>query len=243
MKSEAKAISEHYLGERGKKYFAYFPDPSVDLARQYQAGYFRKFCSDEIVLLDYGCGNGLFLRCLPARERIGIEVNPHARQACMKACEKESIPITLYAHLESVETNYVDVVISNHCLEHVLNPFTSLREVLRILKPGGTLVLILPYNDFRPKNMRTWFSGDINNHLYTWTPMLLGNLLVEAGFQIESAHIYTRSMISRIFWIRQVFGEAVFRVVRYLICIFQHRREVLCVATKKTETECAGGGE
>lgn len=234
-----KKVSRHYLGKRGKKYHDLFPESSIDLARKYQASYFKKFCSDQLVLLDFGCANGLMLRCLPARERIGIEVNPYARKACIEQSKKESIPIVVLEGLDPVQSNYVDVVISNHCLEHVLDPYNALCEILRVLKPGGTLVLALPYDDFRAMHMQRWAPNDVNNHLYTWTPMLIGNLLTEVGFKVEFTRIYARSLITRKFWVRTMFGDTVFRMLRYLICTFRHRREVLCVAKKNSMPQSA----
>lgn len=40
-----------------------------------------------------------------------------------------------------------DFVLSSHMLEHSANPLKALHEWLRILKPGGTLLLVLPHRD------------------------------------------------------------------------------------------------
>jgi ubiquinone/menaquinone biosynthesis C-methylase UbiE len=68
-----------------------------------------------------------------------------------------------------------DVVISNHALEHAVRQPIALR---RLLRPGGCLVLMLPINGCAR-------SGDPTerhqHHLYTWTPLLFGNLLKEAA--------------------------------------------------------------
>jgi SAM-dependent methyltransferase len=37
-----------------------------------------------------------------------------------------------------------DVVLSSHALEHMANPIKALKEWRRVLRPGGTLVLVLP---------------------------------------------------------------------------------------------------
>lgn len=230
-----RKVSQHYLGEAGKKYHDLFPEPELDSARQYQAIYFEKYCSEQSVLLDFGCGNGLMLKCLPAREKIGIEVNPHAMNACIKQNEADSVPITVHETLDMVQSNYVDVVISNHCLEHVLEPYSVLCELLRVLRPDGIMILALPYDDFRSKHMREWNPDNIDNHLYTWTPMLIGNLLTEVGFEVKSTHIYARSLLSKQFWVRNLFGDSAFKILRHLICVFRHRREVFCVARKPVE--------
>jgi len=46
--------------------------------------------------------------------------------------------------LEGIEANKYDFVLSCHNLEHVANPLKALQEWKRVLKPGGTLVLVLP---------------------------------------------------------------------------------------------------
>ena len=40
-----------------------------------------------------------------------------------------------------------DFVLSSHMLEHSANPLKALREWLRLIKPGGTLLLVLPHRD------------------------------------------------------------------------------------------------
>lgn len=46
--------------------------------------------------------------------------------------------------LHGVPDDCYDFLLSSHCLEHVANPLAALREWRRVVRPGGTLVLILP---------------------------------------------------------------------------------------------------
>lgn len=46
--------------------------------------------------------------------------------------------------LTGIADGAYDAVLSCHCLEHVANPLAALREWLRVTRPGGCLVLILP---------------------------------------------------------------------------------------------------
>ena len=50
-----------------------------------------------------------------------------------------------------IESNKYDVVIFTEVLEHTLNPFASINEIHRILKPGGVLIMTTPFN-FRIHN-------------------------------------------------------------------------------------------
>lgn len=40
-----------------------------------------------------------------------------------------------------------DAVISSHTLEHAANPLATLREWMRVLKDGGSLVMVVPHKD------------------------------------------------------------------------------------------------
>jgi SAM-dependent methyltransferase len=40
-----------------------------------------------------------------------------------------------------------DFLISSHCLEHVPNTLRTLKEWARVIRPGGTLFLVLPHGD------------------------------------------------------------------------------------------------
>lgn len=74
-----------------------------------------------------------------------------------------------------VQNNYYDFVYSSHCLEHIKSPKNALNEWIRILKPGGLLILHLPHKYFYPNvrdkegNAAHWFDftpDDIIHLLY-----------------------------------------------------------------------------
>jgi SAM-dependent methyltransferase len=46
--------------------------------------------------------------------------------------------------LSGLSTDTVDFVIANHLFEHLDNPIRGLREMVRVLRPGGVLYLALP---------------------------------------------------------------------------------------------------
>lgn len=49
--------------------------------------------------------------------------------------------------LEQLETDSYDAVISSHVLEHIANPIAALREWMRVLRPGGNLLIVLPHKE------------------------------------------------------------------------------------------------
>ena len=174
----AYGASEHYDAE----YFAW-QNAGMQVKVRYKTIRFAPHVSKEDVVLDFGCAGGALLDSLNCREKLGVEINPVARAA---AGERG---IDTFATLESVPEQVADVVISSHTLEHIPDPYTALVQLKGKIKTGGKLVLLLPIDDWR--RGRKYRPGDINNHLYTWSPLLLGNLLSEAGYSVSEGDIRT----------------------------------------------------
>jgi SAM-dependent methyltransferase len=170
------ASSEHYRGSRGARYFAR-QSQNGHIKGRIEARKFRSYVKGGDVVLDFGCGGGYVLSSLNCARRLGVEVNPAARAEAVKH------GIECYESLLEIPDNCIDVAISNHALEHVIHPIAILKEFRRKLKEDGTLILCLPIDDWRVE--RHFDPSDMNHHLHTWTPLLLGNSLCEAGFHAE----------------------------------------------------------
>jgi SAM-dependent methyltransferase len=146
---------------------------------------FQPFIARTDTVLDFGCASGEVLMAIPCARRIGVEVNP----AFLSRARAKGIEA--YASLADVPGNSVDVAISGHVLEHCLRPLDELLGIRRVLREGGRLVLVLPLDDWRAQ--RRFDALDLNHHLYAWTPLLLGNLLSEAGFEVEHVGVSTHA--------------------------------------------------
>ena len=131
-------------------------------------------------VLEFGCGGGWLLAALPAFERYGVEVNEHALANARK------LSLKVFSSLSKVKNSSIDLVISNNALEHTLDPLLCLKELFRKVKQGGFCVFVVPCESIRSK----YFPNDINHHLFSWSPMCLGNLFAEAGFVIKECKPY-----------------------------------------------------
>jgi SAM-dependent methyltransferase len=93
-------------------------------------------------VLDNGCGIGLYLRALAehARQAVGVEYDrERAAQAGQSAptvnAAGEALPLPPAAF---------DLILSHEVLEHVADDRAALKEMARLLRPGGRLVLFVP---------------------------------------------------------------------------------------------------
>lgn len=97
-------------------------------------------------LLDIGCNDGLFsveiANHINAKEIYGIEIDGNAAK---KAEEKGVKVKILDANMGfPFEDSFFDAIISNQTFEHLLNTDGFLREIHRVLKPSGFVIISTP---------------------------------------------------------------------------------------------------
>jgi SAM-dependent methyltransferase len=66
-------------------------------------------------------------------------MNPAATPGRALVCEATD--------LGELDTGAYDLLLASHVLEHVANPLLALREWHRVLRPGGTLVMVVPQRE------------------------------------------------------------------------------------------------
>jgi SAM-dependent methyltransferase len=64
-----------------------------------------------------------------------------------------------------------DFLHSSHCLEHVRDPFEALKNWVRVVRPGGYLVVLVPDEDLYEQGV--WPSTFNADHKHTFTPCKL----------------------------------------------------------------------
>ncbi len=139
-------------------------------------------------ILDVGCGRGFTLAALQAK---GHEV--HGTQLSSEAVAFAQEVLHL-RHIESrdlLEIGYpeasFDMVTLYHVLEHVGDPVQVVREISRILRPGGLLIVEVPHAEGLGALVsgRYWLGWDVPYHRFHFTQATLGGLVREAGLEVE----------------------------------------------------------
>lgn len=120
------------------------------------------------VLYDLGCGEApfkqFFLRT--ADQYIGVDWagSYHETKADISADLNKLLPI---------KSEVADTVVSISVLEHLCEPQTMLNEAFRILKPGGEMLLQVPWQ---------WWIHEAPYDFFRYTPYGLKHLFEKAGF-------------------------------------------------------------
>lgn len=226
MLTENYGASRHYVGSKGEQYFEYQRQHAVTGGRIH-ADLFRPFIQAGDVVVDFGAGTGALLAHLPGSDKRAIELNPAARAFCASTFQIQAV-----AESAELPSDFADVVVSNHCLEHVPYPIAAMREVHRILKPGGLFVLCLPLDDWRTQ--RKYDAADVNHHLHTWTPLLLGHTLAEAGFHDPDIRVLTHAWPPGFAALHARLPKALFDCVCWSFALLKKRRQLFAVV-RKTE--------
>jgi len=115
------------------------------LFHRYRSRLVRKLLGGYLpdsVILDAGCGTGLNLRSLPVGS-VGLDINPRSIDVIRQRLpDHESV----LGDIEDLpfEDETFPGVLCTEVLEHVPDPDTALKEIWRVLKPGGLLIGSVP---------------------------------------------------------------------------------------------------
>jgi SAM-dependent methyltransferase len=130
-------------------------------------------------ILDVGCGTGANLLMLSQYgDAEGVDVSEDALAFCReRGLEKVELGA---AEKLPYDDGTFDLVTALDVVEHLDNDLAGLREMRRVLRPGGHVLL------FVPTFMFLWgLQDDVSNHRRRYRLPELRRVLEQAGFEIE----------------------------------------------------------
>lgn len=140
-------------------------------------------------ILDVGCGEGITLgkiiQHFPEKNIKGIDNS----QENVTICRKYNLPVEPGDVYElNFKDNSVDTCILSEVIEHLNDYATALKQIYRVLKKGGLLILLFPNDrNFKISRILTGkFKEAFYNagHVRQWTPKLIRNDLERVGFRV-----------------------------------------------------------
>lgn len=136
---------------------------------------------DGAVVLDVGCGTGDNLRYIlrDKAEFFGLEYAEQTAAVAKKILgERADVRVGSATAIPFGDRQF-DLIICIEVLEHISDDRAGFREIARVLKPGGTLILSLPYRHWFPSYYKTM------GHLRHYTRSDVEELLREAGLIVK----------------------------------------------------------
>ena len=223
----SESNDKYYSGESGEAYAKHIgQDTLFHKGHVLQSKFYLPYLSENMDVLDFGCGNGALAKILSQSVRSieGLEVNDYPRSLA-----KTRNNLKTYSSIQdlSVSGKKFDAIISNHVLEHVPNPIETLKQLREFLKPNGILVMMLPIDDFRSAENKQWQPGNLDRHLHTWTPLLIGNTFEDSGYFPTTIKIISSAWSERFLFLGVGFIQT---VVCRLLSSYLKSKQLLVVA-------------
>jgi len=148
---------------------------------------------------DVGCGAGNLLLHIGSRARtiIGIDINRKALHFCQERPNSEGVNNSLFLQASgyalSLADNSIDKLLLVEVIEHLQNPPDFLKELYRVLRPGGKILITTPnYHSLWP--ILEWMLDLFNmtpkmvneQHVCRFVPRQLAAVAQTAGFEVMS---------------------------------------------------------
>ena len=130
--------------------------------------------------LDYGCGNGGLVRHVHSEVR--YEIFGYDTGAWADRARASGLPILNDAELVRHEGTF-DVITAIEVIEHCVAPLEVLRQLRRLLKPGGLLFLTTANADTAPRDFPSWYYVSPEIHVSYFTSRALSDALRQTGFE------------------------------------------------------------
>ncbi len=129
-----------------------------------------------------------YLRRIPGLDLVNREVSPNMMAIAQQKFPNESFALTDLENFSEFQDQSFDRITSLETLEHTPKPSVFMKELFRILKPGGLLIMSLPPRGFEIPTMiydRLFQNHGEGPHLFLW-PGQVKHLLTEAGFRLTA---------------------------------------------------------
>lgn len=147
---------------------------------------FKKDFTKNSLILEVGCGDGKISQWLSLND-FEIEAIDISKEAINIAKENKSGVDYICGDVFSLKRSdkYYDVIFSLHVMEHIENVADSLKEIYRILKKDGKLIVRIPNSDSLEAKLagKDWFHWDEPYHRHHWTSNKFKTVLLRAGFR------------------------------------------------------------
>jgi len=156
-------------------------------------------------VLDIGCGTGLLLKELSAvADAYGVDMSPVAVDFCHQR-GLSNVMQTDGVSLPFPDATF-DAVFALDVIEHIDDDTAAVREMKRVLKPGGVAII------FVPAFMSLWGKNDeLGQHRRRYRLPRIVSLFTDAGYQTLRASYFNFFLFLPILVVRRIIAPLVSR--------------------------------
>lgn len=158
-------------------------------------------------VLDFGCGNGGFLRRIKARSTTANAIGVELDKATRAHLVQEGIEV--YESIDSIDQSMkFDIITMFHVIEHLEEPYKIIEKMKERLSDNGLLIIETPnaedalISQYHSKSFMdfTFWSA----HLFLYNTYSLGLLLDNCGFlAVNNSQIQRYPLANHLYWLSE----------------------------------------
>lgn len=144
--------------------------------------------NDGSKVLNIGCGAGDLENYVLKKQKknlqwVGVDISPKSLKECRENFKNAKFELGDILKLKYKDESF-DIVILSEIMEHISpkNTFRALKEVNRVLRRGGRLVVSIPVNEGLPEMVKR--GENPNAHVRAYTKSIVMTELALSGFLV-----------------------------------------------------------
>ncbi len=142
--------------------------------------FFQRHVPVDATVVEIGAGYCEFINHIRAGRKIAVDLNPDTRR---HASADVTVVTSSTSHIAGLEDGVADIVFASNFLEHLSREdiLATLREVHRILRPGGRFLILQPNIRYCKEDYWQFF-----DHITPLCERSLTEALETTGFRVVS---------------------------------------------------------
>lgn len=226
-------MSESRSREEDGLTFLYLGNTGFSLWRVVELNIVKRF-RDKFVdpVIDVGCGDGAFVQLAIGSAEIGMDIFDGLEEVVRPGVYKRVVQGDITQNT-GIPAGSVNTVFANSVMEHIGDLDASLREISRLLAPGGRFIATVPMRAFLD-GLAEWIGMPESENLHRrWTHTNLltreqwAARLASAGMELDLVHTYLSPAAGR--FMRIVSGP--------FWCNVENRTGALCYRLARRKVE------
>ena len=154
-----------------------------DNIRRYE--FIKKIIPKKSRVLEIGSGHGFFLEIMKINgfDIIGYDISKEKRKYSKKVTDVPVYDININEKIPA--DNKFDIVVLFHTLEHITEPITLLKNIKKLLKPKGKILIEVPNSDDFHLKLNKFYKEFYweRAHIHYFSSKILKNVIHKSGFK------------------------------------------------------------